>query len=196
MILFRTTHSPRQPVFTARRHTTPYPVRAFLGLGSNLGDRQAHLEAACDRLSALDDARVVLASPIYVTEPWGDAAQPRYLNQVVGVDLGASWTPEGLLEAALAIETAEGRVRDPQRRFGPRTLDVDILLYGETRCSRPDLIVPHPRLRERAFMLVPLADIAPEAVIADAHGGTVAQALQRIADQISQNCVRYQTVPR
>lgn len=106
------------------------------------------------------------------------------------MDLGPSWTPQGLLAATAAIETALGRVRDPHRRFGPRTLDVDILLYGEVRVDSPDLVVPHPRLRERAFVLVPLADIAPDAVIADAIGGTVARALARIADQIPLNAIR------
>ena len=130
---------------------------------------------------------MVRASPIYETEPWGDPNQRKYLNQVVALDLGSPWTPEGLLAAIGAIETAAGRVREPERRFGPRTLDVDILLYGESRLDRPDLVVPHPRMRERAFALVPLADIAPDARIPDALGGTVGQALAQIAFRISGN---------
>ncbi len=119
------------------------------------------------------------ASPIYETEPWGDPDQGRYRNQVAALALGPDWSPRRLLRALLAIETALGRVRDA-RRFGPRTLDLDILLYGRERLEEPDLVVPHPRLRERAFVLVPLADIAPDLDIPDAEGGSVRQALAKI----------------
>jgi len=98
-------------------------VRAFCGLGSNLGDRLAHLRLARERLAALPQARLVLESPIYETEPWGDADQPYYANQVVALDLEPVWTPGRLLASIQAIETDAGRVRDPKRRFGPRTLD-------------------------------------------------------------------------
>lgn len=158
-------------------------IRAFLSLGSNLGDRPRRLRAARKRLAGLADVAQVRHSPLYATDPWGDPNQPDYLNQVVALDLGPSWTPEGLLAAVGVIETAEGRVRDPKRRFGPRTLDVDILLFGSVRLERPELILPHPRLRERAFVLIPLADIAPDAPIADAVGGSVGQALEKLLSQ-------------
>ena len=158
-------------------------VRAFLGLGSNLGDRTGRLYAARMRLAGLTDAVLVRSSPLYETAPWGDPDQPDYLNQVVALDLGPTWTPTALLAAVGAIETAEGRTRDPGRRFGPRTLDVDILLYGTVHLESPTLVIPHPRLRERGFVLIPLADIAPDAPIADAIGGTVGQALEKHASQ-------------
>lgn len=96
------------------------------------------------------------------------------------------------MAALQAIETALGRVRGP-RRFGPRTLDCDILTYGRERIEEPDLVVPHPRLRERAFVLLPLADIAPDLEIADGQGGSVGQALAKIPFKISGN--RLKTVP-
>lgn len=167
-------------------------MTAYLGLGSNLGDRQARLAAARERLAALDGARLVAASPVYETEPWGDADQPAYCNQVVALELGPGWTAKGLLAALAAIETDLGRVRDPARRFGPRTLDLDILIYGRERHGDPELTVPHPRLRQRAFVLVPLADIAPGLEIPDGQGGSVAQALSKIPFKISGNSLRSQ----
>lgn len=126
-------------------------------------------------------------SPVYETEPWGDPDQPRFLNQVVALDLDPGQWPAGRLLAALqAIETKLGRVRD-ERRFGPRTLDCDILAYGGERIEEPDLIVPHPRLRERAFVLVPLADIAPDLELPDGRGGSVRQALAEIPFKLAGN---------
>ena len=104
-----------------------------------------------------------------------------YLNQVVALTLGSSWSPGRLLRTLLSLETDLGRVRDPARRFGPRTLDLDILTYGTRRIREPDLVVPHPRLRQRAFVLVPLADIAPDLLLDDEEGGSVSQALSKIA---------------
>jgi len=144
---------------------------------------------ARERLAALPDLVVAAESPLYETEPWGDTEQPYFLNQVVALRLGPSWSPEQLLAALQTIETALGRVRGP-RRFGPRTLDLDILLYGQERRTEPDLIVPHPRLRERAFVLVPLADIAPHSDIPDGQGGDVSQALAKIPFIISGNILR------
>lgn len=147
------------------------------------------MRLARERLAALPDASLALESPIYETEPWGDADQPYYANQVVGLDLGTSWTPKRLLTAIQAIETAAGRERDPERHFGPRTLDVDILLFGGQHLEAPECIVPHPRLRQRAFVLVPLADIAPDLVIPDGQGGSVRQALAKISFKISGNVI-------
>lgn len=131
--------------------------RAFLALGSNLGDRLALLQAA---VSSLPD--VVAVSPVYETEPvGGPGGQGRYLNAVVELD--TALRPYELLSAARAAEAAAGRVR--VERWGPRTLDVDVLLVGDEVVDEPDLTVPHPRMWERGFVLVPLADLAPELVV-------------------------------
>ena len=132
-------------------------MRAFLGLGSNLGDRRTYLRAAVDRLPDL-----VAVSPVYETDPvGGPPGQGAYLNCVV--ELWTARTPRELLTAAQAAEAAAARVR--VERWGPRTLDVDVLLVGDETVDDPDLIVPHPRMWERGFVLVPLADLAPELVI-------------------------------
>ena len=131
-------------------------MRAFLGLGSNLGDRRAFLR---DAVAALPD--VVAVSPVYETEPVGGPdRQGRYLNVVVELDTERS--PRELLGIAHRLETAAGRVRT--ERWGPRTLDVDVLLVGDLVVDDDDLQVPHPRLGERAFVLIPLADLAPDLV--------------------------------
>jgi len=131
-------------------------MRAFLGLGSNLGDRWAHLRGA---VAALPD--VVAVSPVYETEPvGGPAGQGRYLNCVVELDTDLG--PRELLEAAQRVEAAAGRVR--AERWGPRTLDVDVLIVDDLAVDDPDLVVPHPRLWERDFVLIPLADLAPDLV--------------------------------
>ncbi len=127
-------------------------MRAYLGLGSNLGDRRAHLRAA---VAALPD--VVAVSPVYETEPvGGPPGQDRYLNVVVALDTDR--TPRELLELGRGLEEAAGRVRN--ERDGPRTLDVDILVVGDLTVREPDLVVPHPRMWERRFVLAPLADLA------------------------------------
>jgi 2-amino-4-hydroxy-6-hydroxymethyldihydropteridine diphosphokinase len=135
-------------------------ARAYLALGSNLGDRLAHLQAAVDGLAATPDVRVVAVSRVYETAPVGGPPQDDYLNAVVAVD--TSLDPRELLAVAHRLEAEEQRVR--AERWGPRTLDVDVLIVGDERVDEPDLVVPHPRMSERAFVLVPLADVAPELV--------------------------------
>ena len=130
-------------------------VRAYLGIGANLGDRAAHLQSAVDRLADAPGVDVVAVSPVYETAPVGGPSQPDYLNAVVAVD--TSLTPHELLEIAHRLEAAAQRVRG--ERWGPRTLDVDLLLVGDLTVDDPDLVVPHPRMTERAFVLVPLADV-------------------------------------
>lgn len=131
-------------------------TRAFLGLGSNLGDRARYLRDAIDSL-----AGVVRVSPVYETEPvGGPGGQGAYLNVVVELD--TDLTPRQLLGVCHRLEAAAGRVRDV--RWGPRTLDVDILWYGGRTIDEPDLQVPHPRMRRRRFVMAPLADIAPDLV--------------------------------
>jgi 2-amino-4-hydroxy-6-hydroxymethyldihydropteridine diphosphokinase len=132
--------------------------RAFLGLGSNLGDRMAHLERAVALLEAGGGLRAV--SPVYETEPVGGPPQDPYLNVVV--ELVTAEPARTLLARCQALEADAGRVRSV--RFGPRTLDADVLLVGEEVVDDPDLAVPHPRMFERRFVLAPLADLAPELV--------------------------------
>jgi 2-amino-4-hydroxy-6-hydroxymethyldihydropteridine diphosphokinase len=135
------------------------PVRAFLGLGSNLGDRLATLQRAVDRL-ARDGARAMRSSRVYETAPVGPP-QPDYLNAVVEVetDLG----PEELLARCLVVEAELGRVRG--ERWGPRTIDVDLLCYDRAEVDRPDLTLPHPRMHERAFVLLPLTELTSDPML-------------------------------
>jgi 2-amino-4-hydroxy-6-hydroxymethyldihydropteridine diphosphokinase len=132
-------------------------TRAYLGIGSNLGERLVYLQLAVDELAAADGVTVVGVSPVYETAPVGGPEQPDYLNAVVAVD--TTLTPHELLDVAHAVETEAERVRTV--RWGPRTLDVDVLLVGDERVDDPDLVVPHPRMAERAFVVVPLADLDP-----------------------------------
>jgi 2-amino-4-hydroxy-6-hydroxymethyldihydropteridine diphosphokinase len=135
------------------------PVRrAYLGIGSNLGDRAAFLQGAVDGLGAADGVAVVAVSRVYETVPVGGPPQPDYLNAVVAVD--TTLPPRGLLELARRLENAAGRER--RERWGPRTLDIDVLIVGDERIDEPDLIVPHPRLRDRHFVLLPLRDLDPD----------------------------------
>jgi len=127
-------------------------MRAYLGLGSNLGDRRAHLRAAVD---ALPD--VVAVSPVYETTPvGGPPGQAPYLNLVVALETTRS--PRDLLDACRRLEAAAGRIRTEVD--GPRTLDADVLLVGDLAVDEPDLVVPHPRMWRRRFVLAPLADLA------------------------------------
>jgi len=135
----------------------PAPRRAYLGIGSNLGERLGYLQLAVDQLAATEGVTVVGVSPVYETAPVGGPEQPDYLNAVVAVD--TALTPHELLRVAHDIEAAAERVRTV--RWGPRTLDVDVLLVGDERVDDPDLVVPHPRMAERAFVVVPLADLDP-----------------------------------
>jgi 2-amino-4-hydroxy-6-hydroxymethyldihydropteridine diphosphokinase len=121
------------------------------------GDRLGHLQLAVDRLAAADGVDVVGVSPVYETAPVGGPEQPDFLNAVVAVD--TTRTAHELLALAQSIEAAAARVRTVH--WGPRTLDVDVLLVGDERIDDPDLVVPHPRMAERAFVVVPLADLDP-----------------------------------
>jgi 2-amino-4-hydroxy-6-hydroxymethyldihydropteridine diphosphokinase len=127
-------------------------TRAYVGLGANLGDRERTLRAAAEALGALR------LSSIRETEPWGLTDQPRFLNAVA--ELETELRPRGLLEVLLEGERAHGRVR--AERWGPRTLDLDLLLYGDEAIDEPGLTLPHPRLHERIFVLEPLAELAPD----------------------------------
>jgi len=132
---------------------------AYIGLGSNLGDRLETLRTAVGRLDTVDGVRVVACSPVYESVPLGPVrGQPAFLNAVCAVE--TTLAPRELLARLMAVETDLGRVRDvPQ---GPRTIDLDLLLFGAAIVDEPGLRVPHPRLRDRAFVLWPLLDLAPD----------------------------------
>jgi len=132
-------------------------VRAYVALGSNLGDRAGYLARARAALAALPGTRVRGASRLYQTDPVGPPGQGPYLNQVLRLETGLP--PGALLRAMLAIERENGRVRTV--RFGPRTLDLDLLDWGGLAIRAPGLVLPHPRLHLRAFVLVPLAELDP-----------------------------------
>lgn len=141
-------------------------VRAYISLGSNLGDGPARLAAARSAVAALPGVRVAAESSVYRTEPQGRKEQPWFVNQVLGLECDPDLTADALLEALLDIEIRLGRVRDPADRFGPRAIDLDLLLFGdEVRTADPRLLLPHPRLAERAFVLVPLREIAPGLIL-------------------------------
>jgi 2-amino-4-hydroxy-6-hydroxymethyldihydropteridine diphosphokinase len=132
-------------------------ITAFIGIGSNLGDREQNLARAIELLSAEDGIDVVAVSEIRETEPVGPVAQGPFLNGVVRIETELG--PRELLDRLLAVEQRLGRVR--RERFGPRTIDLDLLLYGDVVVEEPGLTVPHPRLHERRFALEPLSDLAP-----------------------------------
>lgn len=137
--------------------------RAYLALGSNLGDRRAHLQHALDAMRADAEVSVVAVSNVYETDPVGGPEQDAYLNAVVALDTDLE--PYALLAFAHRLENDAQRVR--RERWGPRTLDVDILLYDDVRLDDADLTIPHPRMWERGFVLAPLRDVAPDLVSAD-----------------------------
>lgn len=132
---------------------------AYLALGSNLGDREAHLRAAREAVAALPETRLLAASSIEETEPLGGMHQPPYLNQMLLIE--TALPPRALLEACQAIERRAGRVRG--ERWGARTLDVDIVRYGGRTVAEPDLVIPHPGLADREFWRRELAELEAHA---------------------------------
>ena len=136
---------------------------AYIGLGANLGKRDATIEEAL-RLLGEDDRTSVLGSTVPIeTEPVGYEDQPRFLN--AAAKLATTRSPRELLELLLSIERALGRVRGEGPRYGPRTIDLDLLVYGNETIDEPALVVPHPRLHERRFVLEPLSELDPELVV-------------------------------
>ena len=139
-------------------------MRAHIGLGGNLGDRRSYLERAVERLGREPAIEVVAVSSFRETDPVGYENQPRFLNGAVAVE--TTLGPRELLERLLAVERELGRERTGPR-FGPRTIDLDLLLYGAETIDEPGLTVPHPRLAERRFVLEPLAELDPDLVLPD-----------------------------
>jgi 2-amino-4-hydroxy-6-hydroxymethyldihydropteridine diphosphokinase len=138
-------------------------VRSFVGLGSNLGDPPEQIRRALELLAAEDGVRIVAVSSLSETDPVGYEDQPRFLNGAV--ELRTVLRARELLERLLAIERRLGRVRGLGPRFGPRTIDLDLLLYGDERIDEPGLHVPHPRLHERLFALEPLTELDQSLVV-------------------------------
>lgn len=137
--------------------------RAAIGLGSNLGDRHAHLAAAFDALAAAPATHLLARSSVRETAPVGPIAQGPFLNAVALIE--TSLPPRELLSRLHAIERSRGRDRAREQRWGPRTLDLDILLYDNLILDQPGLTIPHPRLHERRFVLEPLAEVWPDAIV-------------------------------
>lgn len=153
---------------------------AHIGLGTNLGDREANLRFAARALATLDGARATRASNIYETDAVGPGGQGAYLNAVI--ELETRLAPRALLEALLAIEVEAGRTRAAEvERWSPRILDLDLLLYGCVDCDEPGLCIPHPRLHERAFVLEPLRDLVPDHVHPH-EGVTIAELARKQRD--------------
>ena len=136
-------------------------VRAYVGLGANLGSREDTIRHAVDLLGSHPEVDLLAVSTLRETEPWGPVEQPRFLNGAAAVE--TSLEPRALLDVLLEVERRLGRVRD--ERWGPRTIDLDLLLYGDAVVDEPGLTVPHPRLRERAFALEPLLELDPDLVV-------------------------------
>lgn len=153
------------------------PVRAVVALGSNLDDPQGRVRRAFGELGGLPGTRVLARSSLWKTAPVGYADQPAFVNACALVETTLS--PRDLLEGLLAIERAHGRVRDMPN--GPRTLDLDIVLYGETALHEEGLTLPHPRAHERAFVLAPLLEVWPDAMIPGR--GSASQYRERVSGQ-------------
>ena len=153
-------------------------VRAMVGLGSNLGDRLANLQRAVDLLAAREGLRVLRTSRVYETAPVGPP-QPDYLNSVA--ELETSLSARELLDACLGVEREMGRER--AERWGPRVIDLDLLTYGREEIDEPGLTVPHPRMHDRAFVLVPLLELDPDPLLPDGRTvGTLRLVTNTLAD--------------
>jgi len=137
-------------------------MKAYVALGSNLGEREALLRSAIEQLAQLPETRLGRISSLYDTAPVGELDQPNFLNAVV--QLETALTARQLLWNLLLVERRLGRVRHVARRYGPRTIDLDLVLFGDQVIDTPDLKVPHPEYHRRAFVLVPLAEIEPKLV--------------------------------
>ena len=157
------------------RSVADLTVTAYVGLGSNMGDSAGRLAAAREAVSLLPGVTAARFSSVYRTEPQGFKEQPFFLNQVGELLCSSALTPDVLLDALLATEAALGRERAGETRFGPRVIDLDLLLFANVRMTMLQLSLPHPRMLDRAFVLLPLAELAPELRLP--QGMTVREAL-------------------
>ena len=147
-------------------------AEALIGLGGNVGDVRATLDVAVRRFADGAGVKLVARSSDYRTPPWGVTDQPAFINCAVAIETELS--PRALLARALAVESALGRDRARERRWGPRTIDIDLLAYDDVVLNEPELTLPHPRLFERAFVLIPLAEIVPDRIISGRRIGDAA----------------------
>jgi 2-amino-4-hydroxy-6-hydroxymethyldihydropteridine diphosphokinase len=152
-------------------------VKAYVGLGSNLGERESLLKAAIEQLAQLPETRLGRVSSLYDTAPVGELDQPNFLNAVA--QLETALTARQLLWNLLLIERRLGRVRHAAQRYGPRTIDLDLVLFGDQVIDTIDLKVPHPEYHRRAFVLVPLAEIEPK-LVHPVLGLTATELLERV----------------
>jgi 2-amino-4-hydroxy-6-hydroxymethyldihydropteridine diphosphokinase len=150
----------------------------LIALGGNVGDVRATFRKAIANICGMTQAALLARSSDYITPPWGEEDQPPFINACIEIE--TSLDPHALLFSLHKVERKFGRDRDNETRWGPRTLDLDLIAYDDIRLDKPELTLPHPRLFERAFVLVPLAEIAPERVIA---GRRVADALARLSTE-------------
>jgi 2-amino-4-hydroxy-6-hydroxymethyldihydropteridine diphosphokinase len=150
-------------------------AEALVGLGGNIGDVRATLDKAVAAFCDGTDVRLLAQSSDYATPPWGVVDQPPFVNRCIAVE--SKSTPRALLDRALRVERTLGRDRSREQRWGPRAIDIDLLAYDDIAIEEPGLTLPHPRLFERAFVLVPLAEIVPDRTIA---GIRVRDALARV----------------
>lgn len=147
----------------AEDQAEPSDITACIALGSNLGDRRAHIDAAVAALGSTPGVRIQALSRLHQTDPVGPVPQGPYLNAAAVVR--TTLPPRALLDRLLEIERTLGRDRTVEQRWGPRTLDMDLLLYGDRIITEPGLTIPHPRLHERMFVLAPFAEVAPRMVV-------------------------------
>ena len=155
---------------------TEAPTRVYVGVGGNVGDVETTLMEAMWALDSLPQTSIRAQSRLYRTPPWGNTDQPPFLNAVV--ELQTRLAPRVLLNLLLDIETRFGRNRDEGEKWGPRELDLDLLVFGDEQLDEPGMHLPHPHLHERAFVLVPLAEIAPDLEIAGV--GKVSELLRAV----------------
>ncbi|MGH7725738.1 MAG: 2-amino-4-hydroxy-6-hydroxymethyldihydropteridine diphosphokinase [Candidatus Eiseniibacteriota bacterium] len=152
-------------------------MKAYVGLGSNLGEREALIRVAIENLARLPETRLARVSSLYDTAPVGELDQPNFLNAVA--QLESELTARQLLWNMLLVERRLGRVRHASRRYGPRTIDLDLLLYGNLVLDEPDLTLPHPEIAKRAFVLIPLVELDP-GLLHPTLGETVADLLAKL----------------
>jgi 2-amino-4-hydroxy-6-hydroxymethyldihydropteridine diphosphokinase len=150
---------------------------AIIALGGNVGDVRATFKKAIANICGMAQAALLARSSDYATPPWGEANQPRFINACIEIETALD--PHALLFTLQKVEQKFGRDRSKEQRWGPRTLDLDLIAYDDVRLDRPELTLPHPRLFERAFVLVPLAEIAPDRMIA---GRRVRDALKPLSN--------------
>ncbi len=139
-------------------------ANAIIALGGNVGDVRTTFKKAIANICCMSQAALLARSSDYATAPWGEANQPRFINACIEIETGLD--PHALLFTLQKVEQKFGRDRSKEQRWGPRTLDLDLIAYDDVSLDKPELTLPHPRLFERAFVLVPLAEIAPDRMIA------------------------------